>query len=50
MKNVANMTAFTNKLPVPEPSPKISFQIRIWNPNMQLTEYRVEENHEERVG
>ena len=46
------MTAFSNKLSVSELSPEYQGQgSRFnWNLDAQLTEYRDEEHHEERVG
>ena len=46
------MTAFSNKLPVSEPSPEYQcYNSRLnGNPNAQLTEYRTEDHHGERVG
>ena len=43
------MIVFSNKLPVSETSPKYHSRLN-WNLNAQLTEYRAEEHHEERVG
>ena len=48
-RKITKMTAFSNKLQVSEPSPKYHSRLN-WNLNAQLTEYRAEEHHEERVG
>ena len=46
------MTAFSNKLPVFEPSPEYQGKdSRLnWDLNAQLVEYKTEEYHEEWVG
>ena len=51
MKNVEKEKGDDDCLPnsIGEPSPKKSFQTRI-EFDAQLTEFRIEEHHEERVG
>ena len=48
MKNVAKMTAFKNSTCVNHHQKRCSRLI--WSSNAQLTEFRIEEHHEEQVG